>query len=522
MADSAGHLENPAERLLEAASAKPCGAPVAKTLPLAMPRIASAAAGAQRAARVLFQAARRLVWTHAFRLAFLYLLVFAVSVVGVLVFVYWSSADFVERQTEATLDAEITGLAEQYAQRGLSGLVQIVAARSAGDRGDGMLYLVTNRDGRPLAGNLSGWPSGVPVRSGSLSFEIEIPVKGRSETHPARGALFAIPDGYRLLVGRDISDAAAFRDRIRTTLVWAGLIALGIGLAGGAVMSRNMLRRVEQVNRTAERVIAGHLSDRVPRRGTNDEFDQLAANLNGMLDQIERLMSGMREVTDNVAHDLKTPLARLRARLELALIGPDDRLARTDAIRAAIDEADRLLATFNALLSIAEAEARAGAWTGEKLDLGEIARAVVELYEPVAEEKGFALRLDGAPATMIRGDRHLLSQAVANLIDNALKYGAREDGSGEITIGVWQSASGAPGRAVIEVADRGPGIQESDRESVFDRFVRLEPSRSTPGNGLGLSLVRAVARRHAANVTLGDNYPGLKVRIEFPAWTEAI
>jgi signal transduction histidine kinase len=293
-------------------------------------------------------------------------------------------------------------------------------------------------------------------------------------------------------------------------------------------MSRNMLRRVEQVNRTAERVIAGNLSDRVPRRGTADEFDQLAANLNGMLDQIERLMSGMREVTDNVAHDLKTPLARLRARLELALIGPDDPLARTDAIRAAIDEADRLLATFNALLSIAEAEAGAGGWSGEKLDLGEVARAVVELYEPVAEEKGFALRLDSAPTTMIRGDRHLLSQALANLIDNALKYGTlRHDGGecggGDIAIGVSQR----DGRAVLEVADRGPGIPVGDRASVFDRFVRLEPSRSTPGNGLGLSLVRAVARRHEANVTLGDNcsgagHPGLKVRIEFPAWTETI
>ena len=546
MADSAGHLETPARLDSPTHSESPTGrfsggtpgtpgaVPGAERRPLAVPVSAisavpipaSLAIRGRRAAAMLFRAALRLVRTHTFRLAILYFLVFAVSVLGVLFFVYWTSADFVERQTEATLDAEVTGLAEQYAQRGLSGLVQIVAARSAGDRGDGMLYLVTNRDGRPLAGNISDWPTGVPVRAGSLEFQIDVPgqsdaagkAKGRSETHPARGVLFAIPDGYRLLVGRDISDATAFRERIKATLMWAGLIALGIGLLGGTVMSRNMLRRVEQVNRTAERVIAGNLSDRVPRRGTNDEFDQLAANLNGMLDQIERLMSAMREVTDNVAHDLKTPLARLRARLELALIGPDDPLARADAIRSAIDEADRLLATFNALLSIAEAEAGAGGRSGEKLDLGEVARAVIELYEPVAEEKGFALRLDSAPATMIRGDRHLLSQALANLIDNALKYGAPEYAGGDIAIGVHQG----DGRAVIEVADRGPGIPEEDRASVFDRFVRLEPSRSTPGNGLGLSLVRAVARRHEANVTLGDNHPGLKVRIEFPAWTETI
>ena len=172
------------------------------------------------AAAVLLRRTQRLVRTHAFRLAGLYFAVFVLSVLGVLFFVYWTSADFVERQTETTLDAEITGLAEQYAQRGLSGLIQIVAARSAGDRGDGMLYLVTNRDGQPLAGNISGWPTGVPVRQGSLSFTIDVPVKGQTEIHPARGVLFAIPDGYRLLVGRDISDATAFRERIKATRSW--------------------------------------------------------------------------------------------------------------------------------------------------------------------------------------------------------------------------------------------------------------------------------------------------------------
>jgi signal transduction histidine kinase len=525
MVDSAAQPAGPPELPADKAAPAPERPPLGRTL----------YRQARRRAAVLLDPVLSLVRTHAFRLAGLYFLVFALSVLGLLLFVYWTTADFVERQTEATLSAEIAGLAEQYAQRGLSGLVQIVAARSAGDRGDSMLYLVTTFDGRPLAGNISGWPMGLPVRPGPLSFFVEVRANGEIKTHPARGVLFSIPDGFRLLVGRDISDAAAFRDRIRTTLVWSGLLALAIGLLGGTVMSRNMLRRVEQVNRTAERVVAGNLSDRVPRRGTNDEFDQLAANLNGMLDQIERLMSGMREVTDNVAHDLKTPLARLRARLELALLGPGDAAAQSEAIRAAIEEADRLLATFNALLRIAEAEAGAGQ-ADEMLDLGQVARAVVELYEPVAEEKGFALRLAGAPGTMIRGDRHLLSQALANLLDNALKYG----GSGTITITVGQR----DGRAVIEVADQGPGIPPADREAVFDRFVRLEPSRSTPGNGLGLSLVRAVARRHGGSVTLGDNQipgqmqtpghmpgrapdqrcerPGLKVRVEVPACLPAL
>ncbi|HTW51926.1 MAG TPA: HAMP domain-containing sensor histidine kinase [Stellaceae bacterium] len=468
--------------------------------------------------RRLLSYLRRLVRTHAFRLASLYFIVFAVSVLGVLFFVYWMSADFIERQTQATLDAEIAGLAEQYAQRGLSGLVQIVAARSAGDRGDGMLYLVTDGSGHPLAGNITGWPEGTPVAAGPVAFNVQMKIKGVTQTQPAQGALIVIPDGYRLLVARDISDAARYRERIKMTLLWSGLVALVVGVIGGAVMSRNLLRRVEQVNRTAERVMGGNLSDRVPLRGSRDEFDQLAANLNNMLDQIERLMAGMREVSDNIAHDLRTPLARLRARLELSLIGSNSTNgledgAQAEAVRAAIDEADRLLATFNALLNIAEAESGARRNEAEPLDLAQTARAAAELYEPVAEEKGCALKIDVEPGIMIRGDRHLLSQAVANLLDNALKYGGGE---------VLLSAHQQDGRAALEVSDTGPGIPEEERDVVFDRFVRLEPSRSTPGNGLGLSLVRAVARLHNGTVALGEvdpgsGQPGLKVRLEFAA-----
>jgi signal transduction histidine kinase len=458
-------------------------------------------------ARRILRSARLIVGTHAFRLAALYFLVFAASVLGVLLFVYLTSAGFVERQTEATLDAEITGLAEQYAQRGLSGLIQIVAARSAGDRGDAMIYLVTDSEGQPLVGNISAWPAGVPTHSTWLSFALERTVNGRLEVHPALGRLFVIPGGYRLLVGRDISDAAAFRSRVRTTLVWAGLIALGIGLIGGTVMSRNLLRRVEQVNRTSERVMAGNLSDRIPLQGTSDEFDQLAANLNRMLDQIERLMTAMREVTDDVAHDLRTPLSRLRTRLERALANPCAGASQSEAIRGAIDEADRLLATFNALLRIAELESGARLDHSAPVDLSEVARSAAELYEPVAEEKGFALSVVAEPGVRMTGDWHLLSQAVANLLDNALKYA----GGGQIELRVFHK----DGQAILEVADHGPGIPEADRQSVLDRFVRLEPSRTTPGNGLGLSLVRAIARRHDGSVTLEDNRPGLRVRLQF-------
>ena len=453
--------------------------------------------------------ARRLVRTHAFRLAALYFLVFAASVLGVLLFVYWTSASFIEQQTEATLDAEITGLAEQYAQRGLSGLIQIVAARSAGDRGDAMVYLVTDPNGNPLAGNISAWPSGVPVHSTALSFTLDRKVNGQVEVHRANGRLFHIPGGFRLLVGRDISDAVAFRRQVRSTLLWAGLIALSVGVVGGTIMSRNLLRRVEQVNRTSERVMAGNLSDRVPLQGTSDEFDQLAVNLNRMLDQIERLMTSMREVTDDVAHDLKTPLSRLRTRLERALVELPERSSQNEAIRAAIDEADRLLATFNALLSIAELESGARKNQREPLDLDEVARSAAELYEPVADEKGFGLALATEPGVKILGERHLLSQALANLLDNALKYAE----GAAIEISVFRRN----GKAVLEVADRGPGIPEADREAVFDRFVRLEPSRTTPGNGLGLSLVRAIVRQYDGTVELHDNHPGLRVRFEFAA-----
>jgi signal transduction histidine kinase len=456
---------------------------------------------------------RRVFRINAFRLAATYFALFTASVVAFLAYFYFSTAGFIEQQTETAIHVEMRGLSEQYSQGGLKGLTDLIEARIAGHRIRETLYLLTDSRLRPIAGNLPAWPDGQRVRPEWIRFPVEVNDDGVTATVPALASTIVLNDGYRLLVGRDLRDAQAFRTRIDRMLGWAALLTLALGVVGGVSSMRNVLRSVAAVNRTTERIIHGDLGQRMLVTGSGDEFDQLSVNLNTMLDRIERLMMGMRQVTDNIAHDLRTPLARLRTRLEVILLeGPGARAA--DAVRDAIIEADRILSTFNALLKIAEAEAGSRRNAAGVVDLGEIARSMAELYEPLAEEKGIGLEVDSSGAPIkVRGDLHLLSQLVANLLDNALKY----------TLGgvVTMRAQGNGELARIEVADRGPGIPLEEREAVFDRFVRLEVSRSMPGNGLGLSLVRAVALLHDGKVWLEDampgcNPPGLKVVVTMP------
>jgi len=459
-----------------------------------------------------------LINTSAFRLAAIYFTLFATSVLALLTFIYFSTADFVESQAEETIDAEIRGLAEQYREHGLAGLVEVIdqriaAAQRTQTHVDDTIYLITDPLLHKLAGNLETWPQTVERGSGWVSFPVTEKVGGVNEIDNARASVIVLPGNFHLLVGRNLRDARLFRLRITNTMGWAALITLGLGVIGGLLMTRNMLRKVDAVNRTSTHIIHGDLSQRVPVSGTGDEFDQLAQNLNAMHDQIERLMAGMRQVTDNIAHDLRTPLSRLRARLEVTLIEKPDQARYADVLRETINEADHLLSTFNALLSIAEAEAGSRRDSFEAIDLSEIARDVAELYEPVADESGLGFETKIADRIMVRGDRHLLSQAIANLLDNALKYTPQ----GKVALSVETRA----GKAHIEVSDTGPGVPPDRRSSVFDRFVRLEGSRSTPGNGLGLSLVRAVAKLHEGTIWLEDSAPGaenpgLKVVIELP------
>jgi signal transduction histidine kinase len=319
---------------------------------------------------------------------------------------------------------------------------------------------------------------------------------------------------FYLLVAQDVHDRDLVQRMFTTTLPWTVALILLFGLMGGGLMSHNMLRRLDSINRTSGEIVAGDLTRRVPVSGAHDEFDVLAENLNRMLDRIERLMKGLREVTDSVAHDLRTPLNRLRQRLEQSQARLQAAGSDASEIERAIAETDSLIATFNALLLIAETDAGTARGAMSPLDLGSVAADVSELYEPLAEEKNVSLTLIKPaglhPAdTVIEGNRSLVSQALANLVDNAIKY---TPPGGRVTIRPGLHFQGVD----ISVADSGPGIPPAERPRVTERFVRLEASRNSPGTGLGLALVAAVAHFHNAELLLEDNAPGLKATLRFP------
>ena len=321
-----------------------------------------------------------------------------------------------------------------------------------------------------------------------------------------------MPSGFRLLVGRDLEERERLYDVILAAGQWSIAIVIVLGLAGGFFVARRVLRRVDAMTETTRTIMAGDLSGRLPVAGSGDELDRLAVNLNAMLERIEALMRGLKEVSDNIAHDLKTPLTRLRNRAEEALRAGREEGDYRAALEATIEESDELIRTFNALLMIARAESRPCRAPMIEFDAAEIARDVGELYEPLADEKGLALRIEAPAPVPMRGNRELVSQALANLVDNAIKYAGRGACRGQRTRRRRSSsrARSEGDRVLLSVADHGPGIPEADRGRVVERFVRLEQSRSEPGSGLGLSLVSAVAHLHGGELRLEDNGPGLR------------
>ena len=449
----------------------------------------------------------RLLLTTTFRLALIYLGLFLILVLFLLGFVYWTTSGVADRQIDDTIEAEITGLAEQYRLRGLGGLSDVVAERSRNQRYS--LYLLTGPGGFALAGNLNAWPdaqSGAakPDAAGWFDFSYRRPVAGDFETHRARARHLLLGNDFDLLVGRDVEERHRIDQVLRASIAWAVALTLGLGLLGGIVFSRNVLRRIEAITRASRDIMAGDLRRRLPRSGSDDEIDRLAGSLNDMLEEIERLVTSMREVTDNIAHDLRSPLTRLRNRIEVTLLKEASPAEYRAALDETVSEVAGLLDTFNGLLAIARAEAGRPEGTPEPFDLSAAVNDMVELYAPVAEEKSLSLTGYVAAGLTLVGFRQLMSQALGNLVDNAIKY-TPEGGTISVTLNLGE----------LIVADSGPGIPEADRDRVLDRFLRLEASRNSPGSGLGLSLVRAVARLHGAELILDDNSPGLRVILRF-------
>jgi signal transduction histidine kinase len=444
-----------------------------------------------------------------FRLALIYLCLFSAALCVLLGIMYWTTVGSISRQIDATIDAEITGLAEQYRQGGILGLIGAIERRSTAPIESRGLYLLAGRDYQRLAGNLSRWPDAQPDKDGWITFPLQFPEESGIGLNYGRARVFDLDGQLHLLVGHDIRERVHIASRVLFSLAWGVGITLVLSLAGGILTSRGVLRRIDGINTTSREIMAGDLSRRIPLSGKGDEFDQLAGNLNAVLERNERLLAGMKQVTDNIAHDLRSPLGRMRSRLEDLLHEPADDAKRRDVIERSIAEADELLKTFNALLSIAQAESGAPRQHFESIDLAALVSDVAELYEPVAEEKGLALDVRVGAAATIHGSRHLLFQALTNLIDNALKHAA---GGNRLTLALKAEA----GRALVEVADDGPGIPEIARAKVVERFYRLDSSRTTPGSGLGLSLVAAVAKLHGGTLELADNRPGLLARLAFP------
>ena len=460
----------------------------------------------------------KLFRTTTFKLTLVYLTVFALFAAFLLGYFALNTRRLITEQITDTVDAEITGLSEQYRQGGIRRLVIVIDARAR--RPGSSLYLVTTFTGEALAGNVTALVPGILDNPGWTETAYRRLDEGEGPEHPEHLALvrvFQLPGGFRLLVGRDLDERERLYHIVLDAGRWSIAIVIILGLVGGLFVTRRVLRRVDAMTETTRTIMAGDLGERLPVAGTGDELDRLAENLNVMLERIEALMRGLKEVSDNIAHDLKTPLTRLRNRSEQALRTANNEAEYRAALEATIEESDGLIATFNALLMITRAESGQARGDMSEFDAAEIAHDIGELYEPLAEEKGIALKVEADTAAPVNGNRELVSQALANLVDNAIKYAAPHEkpvngAAPEIVVRALNEGD----RILLTVSDRGPGIPEADRSRVVERFVRLEQSRSQPGSGLGLSLASAVARLHGGELTLEDNKPGLKSIIALP------
>jgi signal transduction histidine kinase len=462
--------------------------------------------------------------TSTVRLTATFILIFSLFAILLLAFITWQSSVQIQQQQANDIDREIAALQRLDATGGIRALAFAVERISRAP-GPGVYYL-GDMTGQYLLGNVSDIPANVILEPGIYAFEYE---RANPLTDPPQSSdadpradktgyavvrSVVLSNGMRLVVGRDVVERRGFSAIIVQSFLLGVIGIILFSLIAGGITARRVLKRIDTIRDTSTKIMSGNLSERVPITSRNDEFDGLATNLNAMLDRIEQLLQGLKQVTDNVAHDLKTPLTRLRNQAEAALRDGADDETRQQALETTIRESDRLIQTFNALLMIARAEAGAPSGTLTDIDVSAVVADVAELYGPVAEDEGILIETAITEGVHLRANRELIGQAMVNLLENAIKYAKpKGGGEGRITVGLRRESD----RVLIEVADNGPGIPEEDRKRVLERFVRLEKSRSEPGSGLGLSLVDAVTRLMGGQFRIEDNRPGVRAAIDLPA-----
>ncbi len=442
------------------------------------------------------------------RLVAAHLVLVAASTALVLGFLYWRVGGVIDTEQEAVVEAEIRGLADDYARAGTPALAAAIQSRLDMPPDRDAIYLLVGPTGRRIAGNIAQWPPTLAPDNGWSTLDLY----RTDRTRPTEISALAVklPRGEMLLVGRDVAARAEFDRTLGRALLWALAAITLLALATGWLLSRLVRGRIAEIDGAARAIMAGALDRRVALRGTRDEFDRLAATLNAMLDRIEALVRDLRTVTDSLAHDLRSPLGRLVRHLEGAADEDAPPELRRSRIELALREAEGVLVTATALLDISRIEAGIGAEQFTDVELGRLAADVAELYEAAAEESGLLLVCETAPGLVVRGHDQLLALALSNLVENALKHAPTRTA---ITV----TAALDAGLPALTVGDRGPGVPEADRARALGRFVRLDPSRGSPGAGLGLALVAAVARMHGAEILLADNAPGLRATLRFPA-----
>lgn len=443
----------------------------------------------------------RILRSASFRLPLIYAVLFVLSAGALFVTVYWTATAAMQTDMAAVLRSEAYQLAEIHSRSGLAGLTQQIARRINFRTRGPIFYLLQAPSRRVLVGNLPGMP---PV-DGVVDF---VPQSDAADSDPEPSKLtgfgLTLSDGSFLLVAQDANRLAEMQHAIVRAFVWASGLALLLAIAGGAVVGWGFLGRIDTITRTSRAIMEGDLSARIPVRGTHDEIDQLVSSLNAMLSRIQQLMDGLRQVSSDIAHDLRTPLGRLRQHLEDARARAKTTADYDAATEAAIEEADELLETFSALLRIAQVEAGAQKRGFAEVDFSELMRSIGEAYQPAAEDSDHTLNYEIEDGVRLTGDRQLLAQMISNLVENALRH---TPAGSTVSLFLRKTAAGFE----AEVADDGPGIPENERSKVFDRFYRLDRSRSTAGSGLGLALVKAIAGLHGLSIELTDRKPGLGV-----------